>query len=184
MAGRRPEGRAVAIYDDDHYYMGGVLAELLVREGFSVTLVTPAAEASVWTHMTMEQPRIQARLLELGIRILAHHGIAAIGRDAVEATCVFTDRRTAIEAATAVLVTARNPENGLGAALHARRDAWDAAGIRSVTVLGDALAPGTIAAAVFSGRRYAEELDQPRDPDAMPFRREVAALSTETLPWG
>jgi dimethylamine/trimethylamine dehydrogenase len=183
MDGRRPEGRSVAIYDDDHYYMGGVLAELLVREGFAVTLVTPAAEASIWTHMTMEQPRIQARLLELGIRILAHHGIAAIKRDGVEVDCVFTGRRTEIEAGSAILVTARLPGNALGTELQARRDAWQAAGIRSVTVIGDALAPGTIAAAVFSGRRYAEELDEVRDENALPFRREVAALAGGAMPW-
>ena len=31
----------VVIYDDDHYYMGGVLAELLRGEGYEVVLVTP-----------------------------------------------------------------------------------------------------------------------------------------------
>ena len=44
-------------------------------------------------------------------------------------------------------------------------------------------APGIIAAAVFSGRRYAEELEEPRDEDALPFRREVAALSPGPPPW-
>ncbi|MBI3673953.1 MAG: FAD-dependent oxidoreductase, partial [Rhizobiales bacterium] len=33
MSGRRPTGRNVVLFDDDHYYMGGVLAELLRREG-------------------------------------------------------------------------------------------------------------------------------------------------------
>ncbi|MGI9649465.1 MAG: NAD(P)-binding protein, partial [Acidimicrobiia bacterium] len=42
MRGERPRGRRVVLYDDDHYYMGGVLAELLDSEGFSVALVTPA----------------------------------------------------------------------------------------------------------------------------------------------
>ena len=32
MEGRMPGGRVV-IYDDDHYYMGGVLAELLAQNG-------------------------------------------------------------------------------------------------------------------------------------------------------
>ena len=39
--------------------------------------------------------------------------------------------------------------------------------------IGDAWSPGTIAAAVWDGRRNAEELDDSRDPDAVPFRREV-----------
>ena len=33
MSGKRPEGEHVVIFDDDHYYMGGALAELLVSEG-------------------------------------------------------------------------------------------------------------------------------------------------------
>ncbi|MFQ5421829.1 MAG: FAD-dependent oxidoreductase, partial [Anaerolineae bacterium] len=41
MAGRLPDGRVV-IFDDDHYYMGGVLAELLADQGCHVTLLTPA----------------------------------------------------------------------------------------------------------------------------------------------
>src|SRR3954470_24194387 len=49
MAGRRPEGEHVVIFDDDHYYMGGALAELLVSEGRKVTLVTPSARVSEWT---------------------------------------------------------------------------------------------------------------------------------------
>src|ERR1700727_1706913 len=65
MSGELPGAERVAIYDDDHYYMGGVLAELLVRAGRRVTLVTPAVCASSWTTNTMEQHRIQRRLLEL-----------------------------------------------------------------------------------------------------------------------
>jgi dimethylamine/trimethylamine dehydrogenase len=48
--------------------------------------------------------------------------------------------------------------------------------LHRVTVIGDGLAPGTIAAAVWSGRRYAEEFDTTPGSDALPFRREVAAL--------
>ena len=33
LAGVRPAGERVLLYDDDHYYLGGVLAELLAREG-------------------------------------------------------------------------------------------------------------------------------------------------------
>ena len=51
----RPDGRAgcrrasvVLVFDDDHYYMGGVLAELLAREGCAVTFVTPSA-VSDWS---------------------------------------------------------------------------------------------------------------------------------------
>ncbi len=76
-----------------------------------------------------------------------------------------------------VLVTARLPEDGLYLELKAREDAWAAAGIGSVQVLGDAGAPGTIAMAVYAGRRYAEELDGPDIGDAVPFRRELTELA-------
>jgi len=44
MAGATPSGGPVIVYDDDHYYMGGVIAEKLRKEGLDVTLVTPANE--------------------------------------------------------------------------------------------------------------------------------------------
>ena len=45
-------------------------------------------------------------------------------------------------------------------------------------LVGDAYAPGTIAAAVWDGHRYAEELDDPPSPrDTPPFLREIVALA-------
>ena len=44
--------------------------------------------------------------------------------------------------------------------------------------VGRRLSPGTIAAAVWDGRRYAEELDAPPGDDTLPpFRREVVQLA-------
>jgi dimethylamine/trimethylamine dehydrogenase len=45
-----------------------------------------------------------------------------------------------------------------------------------VSCVGDALAPGTVAAAVHGGHRAARELDLDIDPDAVPFRREWIAI--------
>ena len=72
LKGEKPGNRNVLIYDDDHYYMGGVIAELLAKENYQVTLLTPAADVSNWTHHTMEQHRIQERLLECGVKIVPH----------------------------------------------------------------------------------------------------------------
>jgi dimethylamine/trimethylamine dehydrogenase len=44
-------------------------------------------------------------------------------------------------------------------------------------LIGDALAPATIAHAVYEGRRYAEMLGETVDLDVVPFRREVAGLA-------
>jgi dimethylamine/trimethylamine dehydrogenase len=183
MNGQRPRGKRVTIYDDDHYYMGGVLAELLVTGGHEVTLVTPAPDASNWMRNTMEQFRVQARLLELGVKIVALHGLVSIDAGAVNIACIFTGRRQVIESDSVLLVTSRIPSNALGVELHAMQESWGDNGLKSVNIIGDALAPGTIAAAVFGGRCYAEELETTRDPDAPLFRREVAELVGGPLPW-
>ncbi|HZT18596.1 MAG TPA: FAD-dependent oxidoreductase [Dongiaceae bacterium] len=176
MSGAETGGR-VLVYDDDHYYMGGLLAELLLARGADLTLMTPASEASTWSRNTLEQHRIQARLLKLGARIEAHQALERIDRGGVTAACVFTGRRRELAADTVVLVTARLPEDALFQELRRRRSDWMAAGILSVTAIGDAWAPSTIAAAVHAGRRYAEELEETRSPDEVPFRREITELA-------
>ena len=77
MAGRMPSGRVV-VFDDDHYYMGGVLAELCAQKGCDVTLVTPSAFVSDWTANTLEQSQIHRRLAGLGVAIRLNTGIAAV----------------------------------------------------------------------------------------------------------
>ena len=152
-------------------------AERLGRDGRDVALVTPAADVSNWTHNTLEQKQIQTRLLDLGVHIQPQRSVSAIAAGAVETTCVFTGRRRETPCDGVVLVTARLPEAALAGDLKAREADWAEAGIRSVRVLGDACAPGTIAMAVYAGRRYAEELDGPDIGDAVPFRRELTELA-------
>jgi dimethylamine/trimethylamine dehydrogenase len=77
------------------------------------------------------------------------------------------------------LVTARLPDDRLYRDLKARESEWADASIAAVNCTGDAWAPSTIAAAVYGGRRYAEELDAPLIGDALPFRREITELLPE-----
>lgn len=177
MAGERPAGRHVVIYDDDHYYMGGVLAELLRAEGHEVTLVTPGVCVSSWTAATMEQHRIQARLLELEVGIEASRAVTATTTRGVMTSCAFTGAEREIACDAAVFVTARLPEETLYRELLARREEWADAGLRTVKAVGDCWCPGTIAAAVWEGHRYAEELDEPDAATALPLR-EVTELAT------
>ena len=175
MDGTLPSGRIV-VYDDDHYYMGGVVAELLLAAGCEVTLATPAARVSDWTVNTLEQGYIQARLLERGAAMMLNRGLAGAGADHVRLACTYTGRTEEMGADALVLVTAREPVDRLWRALETRRDEWTDAGIRSVKVIGDAASPAPIAWATYAGRRYAEELDAPDRGDALPFRRELARL--------
>jgi dimethylamine/trimethylamine dehydrogenase len=165
------------IYDDDHYYMGGLLAERLVEQGCRVTLVTPASEVSNWTRNTMEQHFIQKRLLEMGVVIVTNRAVSEVHRDSLVTSCVFTGGATDLAADALVLVTARLPNEALALELAARRSNWKEAGLVSLTTIGDGLAPSTIAAAVYAGRRYAEEFEAAPIGDALPFKREITGLT-------
>jgi dimethylamine/trimethylamine dehydrogenase len=177
MAGRLPRGRKVVVWDDDHYYMGGVIAELLADKGYETHYLTPASEASTWTRATLEQHFIQTRMLLKGIHIQTFRTLQSIERDHVMASCVFTGALIDIPADSVVLVTARSPQEKLASELQARRSEWGHAGLQSVSVIGDAQAPATIAHATYAGRRFAEELDGPSiNGDQLPFRREITQL--------
>ena len=180
MEGRMPGGQRVLVWDDDHYYMGGVLAELLAEKGFETVYATPASEASTWTRNTMEQFFIQARLLEKGVRVETFRNLDRIAPGAATLACVHTGRTEVLAVDAVVLVTSRAPAEALAIELAARQAAWADAGIESIETIGDAFAPATIAHAVYAGRRYAEELDEPEDTgDSLPFRRELTELSDD-----
>jgi dimethylamine/trimethylamine dehydrogenase len=184
LTGAHPLGRPgaapgkVLVFDDDHYYLGGVLSELLARLGHEVRLVTSAPLVSSWTAHTLEIGDIQRRVREAGIIVDANRALVAVGAGEASTACVFTGAQTSVPADAVLLVTARLPSDGLFLALEQRRAEWPARGVRSVTCVGDAWAPSTIAAAVWAGRRYAEELDTPgpasRDRS---YRREYTALA-------
>jgi dimethylamine/trimethylamine dehydrogenase len=174
FAGRTAAG-PVVVYDDDHYYMGGVLAEKLRREGHEVTLVTPASEISAWTKFTLEQPMIEQRLHEIGVSMLEKHILASAKEGEVELEHSHHGRRRSIACGTLVLVTMRLPNDGLYHDLMADEKALEAAGIKSVIRIGDCYAPSTIAAAVYAGHRCAREMDEPEREIA--FDRELVALA-------
>ncbi len=178
MAGKLPAGRVV-VYDDDHYYMGGVLAELLAQKGRDVTLVTPSPYVSDWTRNTLEQEAIHVRLIESGVNIVLNRGVVAIHEGEVETNCTYTDRRERTGCDAVVMVASRVGDDAAYEALLACRAEWADAGIKSVKLIGDANAPGPIAWATYAGHRYARELDMPDIGDALPFRREVTELAVE-----
>ncbi|MCB1343494.1 MAG: FAD-dependent oxidoreductase, partial [Pseudooceanicola sp.] len=176
MDGQRPAGHVV-VFDDDHYYMGGVLAELLAHAGAEVSLVTPAPYVSDWARNTLEQGAIHRRLAAAGVGIVLNRGVARLTANGVETNCTYTDARDTIPCDAVLLVTAQQANDALYRSLSARQGDWAQAGILSVQVIGDANAPGPIAWATFAGHRYARDLDTAPLGDALPFRREVTALA-------
>ncbi len=176
------EGREVhspvAIFDDDPYVMGGALAEHLARQGHHVALVTPAALVSSWTQYTFEAQRIHRRLVALGVQVVLNHNLRAIGNGTVELAGMFGEPTFRRDAASVVLVTGRSADDALAKELRARVASGAAGDIRSLRAVGDCLAPGLIAEAVFGGHRAARELDVP-DVANLPFRVEQVPVAFE-----
>ena len=175
MAGGGATSGRVVIYDDDHFYMASVLAELLVSRGCRVDLVTPATKVAEWTVNTLEQATIQRRMLEIGVSLHLSKSVERVHDRAVTLSCTYTGRETDLTCDAVLMVTSRLPNDALYQALRQSGQG----DIKSLKLIGDAAAPGPIAWATYAGRRYAEELDQPDRGDALSFRREITAIAND-----
>jgi dimethylamine/trimethylamine dehydrogenase len=182
MAGLEPAG-PVVVFDDDHYYLGAILAEKLRASGLAVTLVTPADKVSAWTVNTLEQHTIQRHLLSLGVDIAISQHLVEFDGARVTLQCIYSERESTLAARSVVTVTSRAPNDELAEALGGMSEAITQAGIVSVNSIGDCLAPSTVAAAVYAGHRYAREFDHPR-LDAGAFRRELPPAMPDDVPGG
>ncbi len=164
----------VIVYDEDHYYMGGVVAEKLARVGAQVTLVTPAAEVSAFSLNTLEVPRIARRLAESGVAVVTHHKLSLIADGQVSFIHAHTERPMVLAAGAIVMVTSRLSNDGLYEALAGGRLMEIEARPATVSRIGDCLAPGAIFHAVYAGHRFAREFEARQQE--IPFRRERIVL--------
>ncbi len=166
FAGRVTTG-PVLVFDYENYYMAGCIAEQLARQGLQVTYATPAGHASAWSILTNEQPRVYEALAAQGVAL--HTTVAVSGFDGGVARLVniFTNAAREISCASLVIVGHRSGRDALHSGLHATRETWADHGIRDVTCIGDAAAPGAIVHAIHAGALYARDLDMP--PSDMPY---------------
>ena len=148
---------------------------LLPSKEFDVTLVTTSDRVSAWTANTLEQHAIQKRLLDLGVAIQTNRNVVEFNGSRVTLECTYTGRHNALPAASIVTVSSRLPNDELALSLDEQSADFAAAGIVSVTSIGDCLAPSTIAAAVYAGHRYAREFDRPSGDEAA-FQRELTDI--------
>lgn len=157
FSGHLPNGR-VLVFDDDHYYLGSVLAEALVAHGAEVCFVTPENLVSAWGVNSDEQYQTQQRLIELGVQIITAHGLDEF--DGAEATlgCVYTKQTQVVAADAVLLVTARTPNDSLYKELTAKIESDPPVKYPTVDKIGDCDAPAIIASAIYAGHRYAREL--------------------------
>jgi dimethylamine/trimethylamine dehydrogenase len=82
----------------------------------------------------------------------------------------YTETLERLSADAVVLVTSRETVSEEYDALMDCEAEWPAAGIVSVSKIGDADAPGIIAQAVYAGHRYAQEFDCDDSGDAVPYK--------------
>jgi dimethylamine/trimethylamine dehydrogenase len=156
------------IYDDDHYYMGGVLAELLAEQGCQVSLVTPAPLISYWSQFTLEQERIQHKLMRLGVKLFPQHVLNDIETDCVSLINTISGEGFDSARDGVVLVSDRISSDSL---YYELKPSLEEGRISSLRAIGDAEAPNIIAQAVFSGHLAAREFEE-ENVEGTPFRIE------------
>ena len=166
--GETPPGRAL-IFDDDHYYLGPVLALELRRRGHDVVIVTPAGRVAHFSSFTSEQDCTYAALIEQQIEIVPNQILEGAERGRARTSCVFSGRETNISMDWVLPVTRREPNDGLYRDLLARSEAN---ALKSVRRVGDCEAPGIIASAVYSGYRIGMEMDASGAPLSEETKRE------------
>ena len=153
FAGKAVSG-AVVIYDDEHYFMGGALAEKLTREGHSVTLVTPNPSVSSWTAMTDEIGFLHARLHELGLGMHTGRQLPQHRKGRPRPAPTASGKESELPCDTLIVVTGRVPDDRLHQEL--------AAAPRSFTLhrVGDCMQPSSIADAIYSAHRFSREFGE------------------------
>jgi dimethylamine/trimethylamine dehydrogenase len=173
LAGVMPQG-PVVIFDDDHFYMGGVIAEKCAAAGLATTYVTPALQPSDFTANTLEDLAIAKRLVRLGVRLVTRTSVVGFGGGHVELADELSEKQHHIAASSVVTVTARLPQDQLYDELRAD--------FKSLARIGDCLSPSTIQAAVYAGHKWARELEDPQA--TVHYPRELPAGRPLRRFWG
>ncbi len=176
MAGLTPEPGPVIIYDDEQSYMGGVIAEQLAATHPNIRYITSAGVASAWTSNTLEQHRIHSALISQGVSISTNQAVKSVNNNQLVTQCIFGGKDRVYECNTLILVTERQPNNHLANALLEINKSDNK--FATLEVIGDALAPGLIADAVFYGHLAARNFQM--DPEMVEnqlFMREIPSLT-------
>ncbi|MEM7565121.1 MAG: NADH:flavin oxidoreductase, partial [Pseudomonadota bacterium] len=138
-----------------------------------VCLLTPATMVSSWTENTLEQPKIQARLIDLGVEIVTAHAIEQVSSDMLHIEDIYCGKmKRTLPFDTLILVTSRQSDDDLYQSLLDGPHDFE-----SLQLIGDAKAPGTIAAAVYEGHSAARYFEVEQDEYAPLFQREIPAIN-------
>ena len=165
-------GRNVLVIDNDSYYMGSAMAQLLAENGHSVTYATFGESVGPYLRFTLEEQRTYMKLQELGCNMIAQNFVVAAENGKALLVHLWSGEEQEVEYDSIMLVTHRLSECGLYNQLQAAPEAMNQAGIKSIHLIGDAHTPGLIAQATFSGTRLAREFDSENPDEHLPFIRE------------
>ncbi len=165
MSGTLPAPGPVLIYDEDSYYLGGVIAEHLKALGHAVVLATPSDNISDWAGKTSERWRVRSHLMKLGVETVVAHSLSSFDGKTALLNCTYSGVQTPRAVASVVMVTQRRPNDALYHDLLATVDGQIEKLPFTLKRIGDCEAPAIIAAATYAGHKYARELDAPVDPD-------------------
>ncbi|MGA0236091.1 MAG: FAD-dependent oxidoreductase, partial [Alphaproteobacteria bacterium] len=172
LRGEKIEAEHVLIYDDDHYYMGSVIALALKSAGHRVTLVTSAGRPCEYGVYTGEIYASNARLFEAGVEVVTNKMVTALEPGHAVAECTMSGRVERLECDLMIPVCRRLPNLALHDDFARLHEQGEAAAVRSFARIGDANAPNTIAAAVYAGYRAGVELGKSVDLAEVYGRRE------------
>ena len=164
-------GHSVVVYDDDHYYMGNVIAAHLASQGVTVHLVCPLPTIGEWMGYTLEQPRMIEQMVELGVHLYPNTVASAWNGSALSVTRADTGQALPdIAGHSLINVSARTPRESL---LNELKNQPELA--PRISAIGDCVAPNIIQSAVFSGHAEARRLIGDV-PESGPYKRETPML--------
>jgi dimethylamine/trimethylamine dehydrogenase len=170
LAGKRPSGRRVVVYDCEGYFMAPGLAEKLAGEGYQVELVTVLETVSPHSDETLEGTQLRQHLHDIGVSMQTNVSLDAIGDGVLH--CSSYGDPVEITADAVVLVTQRLSNEQLYLELRAAGATLKSAGVEALYRIGDCLAPRLLADASFDGHRLGREIDSDNPAIPLPYLRE------------
>ncbi len=170
-------GDRVLVIDNDSYYMGSAMAQLLAQNGHKVTYATFGETVGPYQRFTLEEQRTYQKLMELGCVMIAQHLVVGAKDGEAVLTHLWSGKEQIVKYDSIMLVTHRMSECQIYDRLQSSPEAMQAAGIKSVHLIGDAHTPGMIAQATFSGTRLGREFESDNPDVHKPFIRERRLLN-------
>jgi len=167
--------RPIVVYDDEQGYLAGVLADHLSAKGLQVVFITPASVVSPWTDSTLEQKRVQASLINSGVKIICNQSINSIEDGTALLECVYTGSIIRHACNSIVMVTERISNTTLYENLI--NNNLDSKTKQYIKIIGDAEAPGLIADAIYLGHLAAQNFEtENADIQSAMFMREMPSI--------